>query len=449
MRALFLVDGEHHPSTVRDSVEILARERGWVPVALYFLGGTEKLRDREEMSFPGAETVFPGDPERDFLEALERVKPDVVVDLSDLPVMTQSLRMSLAARAVARGVPYEGADFLFRPVDFADVLTHPSLAVIGTGKRCGKTAISAELAAHLRDRGVKVAVVAMGRGGPPEPYLLPGRRVDFDFLLGEAERGLHAASDHYEDALISGVLSVGCRRCGGGMAGMPFVENCVEGARLADSLEVDGVIMEGSGSSLPPVRTDVRICVVSASQERGEVAGFLGLSRILISDGVVITMAEEPFASASEISNLREEIERVDEKVPVVRTIFRPYPLKSIRGRKVFVTCTAPEAAGKTLAEHLEEAEGCEVIGLSHNLSRRKELAADLARARGADVILTELKAAAVDVVGRFARQEGIEVVFFHNRAVPVAGDDLEGFFDGMWRLALERRSEGDPGLSR
>jgi cyclic 2,3-diphosphoglycerate synthetase len=449
LRALYLVDGEHHPSTVRDAVERLRRERGWEPAALYFLGGTEKLGSPEEVSVAGAETVFPGDPEMEFLETLDRLGPGLVVDLSDLPVMTPSLRMSLAARAVARGIPYLGADFEFRPVEFADVLTRPSLSVIGTGKRCGKTAVSAELATYLRGKGIRVAVVAMGRGGPAEPYLLADQPVDFDFLLREADRGLHAASDHYEDALVSGVLAVGCRRCGGGMAGMPFVENCLEGARLANGLDVDGVIMEGSGSSLPPVRTDVRLCVVSASSGRDELTGFLGLSRVLISDGVVITMAEEPFASASEICSLREEIERVDGKVTVVRTIFRPYPLKPIRGRKVFVTCTAPEAAGRTLAEYLTRAEGCEVLGISHNLSRRKELASDLGRARGAEVILTELKAAAVDVVGRFAREEGMEVVFFHNRAVPVGGDDLQGFFERMWRLAVERWSGREAGNSR
>lgn len=441
-KALFLVDGEHQPSNVKDSVEWLCRERGWTPTAIYLLGGTEKLSDPEELVLPGVEAIFPEDPEGQFLEALDRLKPDLVVDLSDLPVMTPSLRMALAARAVARGIPYIGADFRFQPVDFADVLNHPSISVIGTGKRCGKTAISAEFSSHLRSRGLKVAVVAMGRGGPPRPYLLADRRVDFEFLLQEAERGLHAASDHYEDALISSVVTVGCRRCGGGMGGMPFVDNCVEGARLADAQDVDGIIMEGSGSSIPPVRTDVSVCVVSASQDRGELMGFLGLSRILISDGVVITMAEEPFATASEISNLQEEIERVNGKVTVIRTVFRPYPLKSIRGRKVFVTCTAPEAAGRTLVEHLKRAEGCEVLGISHNLSRRRELAFDLEGAKGAEVVLTELKAAAVDVVGRFARESGMEVVFFHNRVVPVGENDLCEFFEGMWRLAAERWSE-------
>ncbi len=440
-RAVFLVDGEHQPSNVRDSVETLCRDRGWTPVALYFLGGTEKLQDPRDMYFTGVEVLFPEDPEGEFLEALDRWQPDLVVDLSDLPVMTSSMRMAMAARAVARGVPYHGADFLFRPVEFTDVLTRPSLSVIGTGKRCGKTAISAELASHLQGKGTRVAVVAMGRGGPPEPYVLSGRSVDFDFLLEEAEKGLHAASDHYEDALVSEVVTVGCRRCGGGLAGMPFVDNCVEGARIVDTLGMDGIVMEGSGSSIPPVRTDARICVVSASQDRGDVSGFLGLSRILISDGVVITMAEEPFSTASEISSLRKEIERISGKIAVIRTVFRPYPLKPIRGRKIFITCTAPEAAGRTLIEHLRRAEDCEVLGISHNLSRRRELASDLLKSKGAEVILTELKAAAVDVVGRFARENGLEVVFFHNRAVPVEGDDLHGFFDEMWQLAVDRWS--------
>ena len=45
---IFLVDGEHHPSTVKDAVRELEEREGCLPLALYFLGGHEKLRDISE-----------------------------------------------------------------------------------------------------------------------------------------------------------------------------------------------------------------------------------------------------------------------------------------------------------------------------------------------------------------------------------------------------------------
>ena len=90
---------------------------------------------------------------------------EVVVDLSDEPVLGPTERFRWAASALAAGLPYVGADFRFDPPVF-EPIDVPSIAVIGTGKRVGKTAVTAHLARLLaRDR--EVVVVAMGRGGPP------------------------------------------------------------------------------------------------------------------------------------------------------------------------------------------------------------------------------------------------------------------------------------------
>src|SRR2546423_12713405 len=106
---------------------------------------------------------------------------EVVVDLSDEPVLGPRERLLLASRALAAGLRYEGADFRFEPPQYA-AFPLPSLAVIGTGKRVGKTAVTGHVARLLaRDRDV--IVVAMGRGGPAEPQLAavqpsPGALVD-------------------------------------------------------------------------------------------------------------------------------------------------------------------------------------------------------------------------------------------------------------------------------
>ncbi len=436
---LFLVDGEHHPPTVLAALGELEEREGLVPLALYFLGGTEKVNDLAELEGAG-EVIVPADPLAELAPVLRRLEPRLVVDLSDLPVLGPAMRMRLAAEALACGAVYRGADFEFRPPRREKVLSKPSCAVIGSGKRCGKTALSAELARHLDARGRTPVVVAMGRGGPPHPYVVEEEGIDEDYLLGELGKGLHAASDHYEGALVSGVLTVGSRRCGGGMAGEPFVSNCVQAARLADSLAARAVIMEGSGSSVPPVATDAAICVVSAAQDAEEALGFLGAYRLLISDGVVITMAEEPFASPLKTQELSERIKRINDDIFVLRTIFRPHPLKPIRDKRVFLAATAPPGAMGLLGGYLESEEGCDLVGSSCHLSDRRRLEEELRGAGDAEVLLTELKAAAVDVVARYARAGGKEMVFFHNRPVPLAGEaGLGEFFERVWDKVRER----------
>ena len=113
-------------------------------------------------------------------EAIAELSPDVVLDLSDEPVLGPPARFRLAARVLALGIPYEGADFRFDPPRFEPV-RDPSIAVIGTGKRVGKTAVTGHVAGVLaRERSV--VVVAMGRGGPPEPELVEVRPTVADLL---------------------------------------------------------------------------------------------------------------------------------------------------------------------------------------------------------------------------------------------------------------------------
>jgi cyclic 2,3-diphosphoglycerate synthase len=438
-RALFLVDGEHHPLVVRDAVLELESRLDVEAVALYFLGGTEKVEDLSQLEIPGIELVVPLDPLAELQAVLARVRAVTVVDLSDLPVLGPARRMGLAARALAAGVSYRGADFQFFPPRREQVLDKPSCSIIGTGKRCGKTAVSAEMARYLLESGLHPVVVAMGRGGPAEPFLLEDVEVTGDFLLAEMERGMHAASDNYEDALMAEVTTIGCRRCGGGMAGEAFITNCIKGAQIANGLAYDRVIMEGSGSSIPPVATDSSLCVISASQDLEESIGFLGAYKILISQGVLITMAEEPFASPQKLQRLRERIEWINPDAVVLKTVFRPHPLKSIQGRKVFLFSTAPEGAGPMLEGYLREREECIVVGKSHSLANRRVLREELEQTGDAEILLTELKAAAVDTVADFARKKGQEIVYFHNIPIPANGESrLDSFFERIWRFSME-----------
>ena len=132
-RVVAIVDGEHYPPVVRAALE----EIDDLVVAAVLVGGTEKLRgDVDGYGVPLEPSVE---------AAIERHQPDVVLDLSDEPVLGPPERFALASRVLALGISYEGSDFRFDPPP-ATVVDVPTLAVIGTGKRVGKTAVTGHVA---------------------------------------------------------------------------------------------------------------------------------------------------------------------------------------------------------------------------------------------------------------------------------------------------------------
>lgn len=416
MRAVAVIDGEHYASVVRDAlIELPA-----TIVAAVLIGGTEKLRGGEEYGVPLVATLE---------LAIAKFEPDVVIDLSDEPVLGPPARFRMAARALALGVPYEGADFRFDPPRFEAIAT-PSIAVIGTGKRVGKTAVTGHVARTLaRDRDI--VVVAMGRGGPPEPELVEVRPAVAD-LLERSRAGRHAASDHLETAALTGVPTVGCRRCGGGFAGAVGVSNVLAGARLAAELDPDLIVLDGSGAAIPPIAADRTILVVGAHQDPAVATGYLNPYRALLADLVVVAMAEDG-VEHGKLAVAFADLTRPG--VPVVRAMLRPRPLDDVGGRRVAFFGTAPPAQHARIAAHLEAAYGAEVMRVSGNLSDRPALRAELAHL-DAELIVVEVKAAAVDVVAEEAARLGIPVVLAGNDVVPLPGEpdlDLE-----LERIATE-----------
>jgi len=371
MKAVVVIDGEHYAPVVRAALATLAHD----VVGVYLAGGTEKLRGFEEYGVPLVD---------DFEGA------EVVVDLSDEPVLGPAERFRLASRVLAAGIPYVGADFRFDPPVF-EPFALPSLAVVGTGKRVGKTAVTGHVARVLaRERDV--VVVAMGRGGPPEPEVIDVPPT-LESLLGLSRAGLHAASDHLETAALAGVVTIGCRRAGGGLAGAVTDSNVVEGARLAAERDPDVVVFDGSGAAIPPIAVDRRILVVGPGQDA---TAYLNAYRVLVSD-LVLVLGDAPL-----------EPIRALKDIPVLRFDLALRPLEPLRGRRVAVF-----TAGPAQTDHLD----AEVVAASGNLANRAALRQDLARV-DADVYLVELKAAAIDVVAEAARERGVEVVLAANDVV-------------------------------
>jgi cyclic 2,3-diphosphoglycerate synthase len=382
VKAIVVIDGEHYVSVVRDAFASLPYE----VVGAYLAGGTEKLRGGEDYGVPLVD---------DFEGA------DVVVDLSDEPVLGPRERLRLASRVLALGLPYLGADFRFDPPAF-EPFALPSIAVIGTGKRVGKTAVTGHVARTLARR-LDVVVVAMGRGGPAEPEVIEATPTVAS-LLELSRAGRHAASDHLETAALAGVTTIGCRRAGGGLAGAVGPSNVGAGARLAAERRPDLVVFDGSGAAIPPVAVDRRILVLGRGHDP---LGYLNPYRVLVSDLVVLVGGGD----AAAVIDVKD--------VPVVDAELVLRPTAPLDGRRVAVFTTGPAPT-----EHL----GADVVSVSRNLANRSLLREDLKRA-DADVFLVELKAAAIDVVAEAAAARGVELVLAANDVVsPGLDEELHAF---------------------
>ena len=290
-------------------------------------------------------------------------------------------------------------------------------------------------------RGLSPVVVAMGRGGPPEPQIAPAGSVTLDRLLELVRDGEHAASDYLEVAVTSGVTTVGARRAGGGLAGKPAATNVREAADVAIGLGAGIVIFDGSGAAVPPVPWDAGVLAVPATLPPEYLGGYLGPFRLLLSDLVVVTMAHSP-AGLENIPTLRSHVERLRGDARLIVTDFEPHPVDDVRGRDVFFTTTAPGAVAARQVATLERSHGCRVVGWSARLADRAGLEQDLDGAKDYEVLLTELKAAAVDLASDRAVARGARVVFVDNRAVAVEGEmDLPTALGETIDLAGERRA--------
>jgi cyclic 2,3-diphosphoglycerate synthase len=433
VRALFLIDGEHYPPVVLDAMQSVQQSLDAEGVAAAFLGGTEKIREGTDYGVPLVEGI---DPLSAVENALAQYEIDVVVDLSDEPVVGYKERMKIASLALNARARYLGSDFELKPPDLRPVSTKPSMAVIGTGKRVGKTAISGYLARLLAREGFEPGVVSMGRGGPQRPEVIEGHKMEVgsEYLLEALGRGAHAASDYYETAALSRVITVGCRRCGGGLAGEPFVSNVLEGAEIANGLDTRVTLFDGSGAAMPPVQVERRVLVAGANQDPEYIVGFLGTYRLLLSDLVLLTMSEEPMADSEKVRGLIAAVREVRPDLVVIPTVFRPRPVGKVEGLRVGYVSTAPPSVLDTLSRHLEVHYGCEVVAASGNLSDRKRLGADLEEMSGAEAYLTEIKAAAVDVVTRRGATEGKPVFYCDNNPV---GEGLDRALLGLAREAV------------
>lgn len=431
-KMLCLVDGEHYLPVTKSSIKDLDQIDDIEVVALVFIGGTEKLRETNEDEFSkkmGKPVYFGSDhhniPYNLIEKIIKKYNIDIVMDLSDEPVINYAKRFKIASLILSLDIPYQGPDFKFEPLTQANILKKPSIKILGTGKRIGKTGVSAYAARLIHKHKYNPCIIAMGRGGPEKPEIVKGNEINItpEFLMEQSNKGVHAASDHWEDALMSRVLTIGCRRCGGGMLGEVFKTNMIEGASLANDVDADLVILEGSGAAIPPIKTDKNISIIGVNQPIDNIKDYFGPFRIKLGDLVVLTMCEEPMADEDKILEVIEFIKEVNPGVTIIPTVFRPKPLNNIENKNVLFATTAPDSVKDVLIDYLEENYNCNIVGVTPHLSNRPLLQADIEKyIDEVDLILTELKAAAVDVVTKDSLEAGLDVVYCDN--IPIVIDE-------------------------
>lgn len=423
---MVLVDGEHYPTAVADAIADLV-DAGWEVRAAALVGGGEKLRDEPDYGVP--HRTAPADeptPAGALRAALALAGPAVtsVIDLADEPVLVLERRLELVALAAGRGLRYVTADTVVEPPTF-DRIDVPTMQIIGTGKRIGKTAVSAHAARvvdeHLGGDGA-VVVVAMGRGGPADPIVVDrgSGDVTVERLLEISRAGAHAASDYLEDAVLTGLTTVGCRRVSGGLLGVPARSNVPEGARIAAAITPTPrlVLLEGSGSCVPPVHADSTLLLATIERPQDLLEG-LGPYRLARADALLV-MGDDAAAAHHMVTAARRISGRPDLICMTASLV--PTPVGEVAGRRVAAFTTAPAFVAPLVQRELEE-RGADVALVSCALARRAELAADLALAieRGIDAVVVEIKAAAIDAVAEAADAAGIDVIFLDN--VPRAHD--------------------------
>jgi cyclic 2,3-diphosphoglycerate synthetase len=202
-----------------------------------------------------------------------------------------------------------------------------------------------------------------------------------------------AASDYLETAALTSLVTIGCRRAGGGLAGAVTMSNVAEGAALAVERNPDVVVFDGSGAAIPPVETDARILVSGRGHDP---TAYLNPYRVLVSNLVVLV-------GGGDVGAIRQV-----KDVPVLPADLRLRPVAPLHGRRVAVFTTGPAVT---------DALDADVVSVSRNLANRAELSEDLART-DADVYLVEIKAAAIDLVAEAAVKRGVEVVFAENEVL-------------------------------
>ena len=130
----------------------------------------------------------------------------------------------------------------------------PTFAVVGTGRRVGKTVVAAALARVLRDRGLRVGVFKPVSTGCP-------RRIREGLVCPDAEFLAHCADAPHELATINPVrYAPRLPPAGGGQRRWPPLDfDEIERCLRRISRDSDLVLIEATGGLLEPLDRQTRV----------------------------------------------------------------------------------------------------------------------------------------------------------------------------------------------
>jgi cyclic 2,3-diphosphoglycerate synthetase len=227
---------------------------------------------------------------------------------------------------------------------------------------------------------------------------------------------------------------------------MPFATNVAQAAARAIDDGAGMVILEGSGASMPTVPWDAGVLVVPASLPEAHLAGYGGPLRLLLSDLAVFMLDGGSGAEPDHLSILASHARRLVPDISIAVAELQPMALGEVRDKEAVFVTTAPGEVSGGLAKQLERTSGCRIVKVSNRLADRAGLEHDLREAPRFDVLLTELKAAAVDVAAERALERGADVVFVANRPRsvphPAADVPLDDSIVRVLEIAATRATE-------
>ena len=274
-----------------------------------------------------------------------------MLDLSDEPVLGPAAALSTRFRVLlAAGLPYVGADFRLEPPEL-EPFPLPSLSVFATGKRVGKTAVSAHVARLLaQDR--EVVVVAMGRGGPETPEIAETPPGLAELLDAVARAVAMPPPTIWRSPPLPASSRSAAAAAGAVLPAALPPRTSPPAPSWRYSADPDFVVFDGSGAAIPPVATGKRVLVTSVFDPPELVTGYLNAYRILLADLVLLTMAD----AGTPHRALAEAIREVKPGAKVIAVGFRPRPLAPVDGKRVAYFTTAAPSAHERLAEELRAA---------------------------------------------------------------------------------------------
>ena len=236
---------------------------------------------------------------KDELYKLKKIMQDnkinIFYDLSDEPVISPDLRLSMMGLAYSARVDYCCGNLFLQGKKENAKICKPVIKIIGNGKRVGKTTVSICLTNYLKEKGYKPLIVALGRGGAPEPCILDPGKINFIKYLHEGVRKKqHMASDYIEDAFFTGVPTISARRCGGGLLGEITDTNLEQCLDIAQNEKCDVIIVEGSGASIPAVDADSTLLVVGVSEHNIDIlSGYCTNNWVMEADLIMVNYTKK------------------------------------------------------------------------------------------------------------------------------------------------------------